>query len=114
VREVGNAGAYQIPTDIDAISEMRLDPNDWGHDPPVVARVEVESDLAHNLQHELGGRVVSRDAGHCVIEIDVRHYASFCDRVLAFATHARVLAPPVLVAAICDHLRAVATPTGAP
>ena len=104
--------SYEIPSDIDAVAEMRLDPNDWGHDPPVVARLRVDADLAHNVQHELGGRVVARATDTCEIELDVRHYQSFCDRVLAFGTHVRLLAPAELVTRLCDHLRAAAQSDG--
>lgn len=108
VEAVGDVGSYDIPADIDPIAEMRLDPNDWGYDPPVIAAVRVGQDHVHTFQHELGGRVISRDAEAFVIELEVRHYASFCDRLLAFSTHVRLLEPPELVTTFTDRLRAVA------
>ncbi len=107
---IGRAGppdSYAIPAEFDAVDEMRLDPNDWGNDPPVRARVRVAEDHIQNLQYELGGRVVDRKAGFAIVEIDVRHYAAFRDRLLGFREHAVVVDPPELVALVRDHLAAV-------
>ena len=86
---------------------MRLDPNDWGNDPPVIARVRVAADHVQNLQYELGGRVVERDDVSCVVELDVRHYSAFRDRLLGFRDHAVVIEPPALVTYVRDHLAAI-------
>jgi predicted DNA-binding transcriptional regulator YafY len=104
---VGEAGPYTVPADFDAVDALRLDPNDWGTDPLAVARVLVDDDHVHNFQYELGGRVVDRTAGAAVVEVDVRHYESFRERVLRFRDRAVVLEPPVLVALVRDHLRAI-------
>src|SRR5207244_540685 len=63
IASAGPADSYTIPAEFDAVDEMRLDPNDWGHDAAVIARVRVETDHIQNLQYELGGRVVERDNG---------------------------------------------------
>ncbi len=101
-------GSYELPDGFDAVDEMRLDPNDWGPDPLVAARVRVDKDHVHNFQHELGGRVTGRSDDACVVELDVRHYASFRERVLGFREHATVVAPPELVEFVRGHLAAVA------
>ncbi len=107
IEAAGPPGAYTIPPEFDAVDEMRLDPNDWGHDPLVTTRVRVEIDHVQNLQYELGGRVVARDGLHAVVELDVRHYQAFRDRLLGFREHAQVVAPPELVAYLRDHLAAI-------
>lgn len=103
----GTAAAYEIPPDFDAVEALRLDPNDWGRDPEVVARLRVDRDHAHTVQYELGGRVVERDAETVVVEVIVRHYESFRERVLRFSDRVHVLDPPELVTMVRDHLRAI-------
>ncbi|MDP9331864.1 MAG: WYL domain-containing protein [Actinomycetota bacterium] len=103
----GPPNSYTIPTEFDAVDEMRLDPNDWGHDSPVTARVRVAQDHIQNLQYELGGRVVDRTNGFGIVELEVRHYASFRDRLLGFREHAIVVDPPALVTFVRDHLAAI-------
>lgn len=108
----GPAGAYEIPDDFDAAEALRLDPNDWGRDPHVVARVRVAADHVPGFCHDFGGaRVVGQEGEDAIVEVDVRHYDAFRTRVLAFHTHARVLAPPHLVAHVRDHLAALADGT---
>ena len=104
IMSAGPPDSYTIPAEFDAVDEMRLDPNDWGHDPSVVARVRVAEDHIQNLQYELGGRVVARDDGFGIVELDVRHYAAFRDRLLGFREHVIVVDPPQLVAFVRDHL----------
>ena len=61
------------------------------------------------FRRELGGAVVTQETdGDAVVELDVRHYESFRNRLLAFRTNAVVLAPPELVAIVRDHLAALA------
>lgn len=103
----GDRDTYTIPSDFDAVEELRLDPNDWGQDPEVVARIRVDRDHVHTFQYELGGRVVERADDTVVVEVSIRHYESFRERVLRFGERARVLTPPVLVDIVRDHLRAV-------
>ncbi len=107
IENIGPAGAYSIPDAFVAVDEMRLDPNDWGHDPLVVARVRVERDHVQNLQYELGGHVVERDVDFAVVELDVRHYEAFRARLFGFREHARVVSPPEMVAFVLDHLAAI-------
>ncbi len=105
---VGPPGAYEIPPDFDAEAAFDLDPNAWGTDPLLTARVEVATDRVDGFLGELGGHAVGQTGDRSVVELDVRHYESFRNRLLAFGTHAVVVAPPVLVAVVRDHLAALA------
>jgi predicted DNA-binding transcriptional regulator YafY len=105
---VGPRDAYEIPGDFDVEAAFDLDPNTWGTDPLVRARVEVATDRVDAFLGELGGDVVDRSDGRTAVELDVRHYESFRNRLLSFGVHAAVVAPPVLVAAVRDHLAALA------
>ena len=101
-------GAYEVPDDFDVDAAFDLDPNVWGTDPLLRASVYVRGDHVLAFRRELGGTVVTQQAdGDAVLELDVRHYASFRNRLLAFRTNAVVLAPPELVAIVRDHLAAL-------
>ena len=67
------------------------------------------ADHVEAFRRELGGETVSRDADHAVVELDVRHYASTRNRLLAFRANAVVLEPPELVAFMREHLEQLAT-----
>jgi predicted DNA-binding transcriptional regulator YafY len=104
----GDAGAYEIPADFDLEAAFDLDPNTWGSDPPLQARVRVHADHAEAFRRELGGTVVAHDGDHVVVALEVRHYASTRNRLLAFRTNALVLAPPELVDVVRSHLATLA------
>ena len=104
----GEPGAYDIPSTFDPDRAFDLDPNVWGTDPLVRARVRVDIDNVDAFLRELGGEVVSRDAAHALVELDVRHYVSFRNRLLLFRGAAVVLEPPELVRVVRDHLLALA------
>jgi hypothetical protein len=111
---VGPVHAYDIPHDFDVDTAFDLDPNVWGEDPVLVARVRVGVDHVDAFRSELGGDVVDHDgAAGAVVELDVRHHQSFRDRLLAFRGSAVVLEPPELVAVVRDHLAALAGSGGA-
>jgi WYL domain len=74
----------------------------------VRACVEVDADRVDAFLGELGGDVVGRSGDRATVELDVRHYESFRNRLLAFGVHAVVIAPPVLVAGVRDHLATLA------
>jgi hypothetical protein len=101
-----------VPTDFDADTAFDLDPNSWGTDPLVRARVRVSRDHLDAFLAELGGTVVEpvpgSDASLAVVELDVREYTSFRTRLLAFRGQAVVLEPPELVDVVRDHVRALA------
>jgi hypothetical protein len=104
----GDAHAYEIPPDFDVDAAFDLDPNVWGQDPVLVARVRVGIDHTDAFRAELGGDVTETDGVDSIVELDVRHYESFRDRLLAFRGSAVVLEPPELVAVVRDHLTALA------
>jgi hypothetical protein len=107
IRPYGSPSAYGIPGDFDANREFDLDPNAWGTDPAVRARVRVGLDHVDAFLNELGGEVVDRDEQSAILELDVRHYISFRTRLLGFRGSAVVLSPPVLVDFVRDHLVAL-------
>ena len=107
VARVGPAGAYSVPDWFDPVLAFDFDPNAWGRDPRLRARVRVERDHLPAFLAELGGAVAEDSEGEPVVAFDVRHYESTRNRILAFRDHVRVLGPPELVAIMCDHLAAI-------
>ncbi len=105
---VGTAHTYEIPANFDIDAAFDLDPNVWGQDRALPARVRVGIDHVDAFRGELGGEVVESDGRTAIVELDVRHYQSFRDRLLAFRGSAVVLEPPALVAVVRDHLAALA------
>jgi len=105
---VGSEHAYEIPADFDVDAAFDLDPNAWGQDPVLVARVRVGVDHVDAFRSELGGDIADSDGRTAVVALDVRHYHSFRDRLLAFRGSAVVLEPAELVAVVRDHLAALA------
>ncbi|MBM3675193.1 MAG: WYL domain-containing protein [Actinobacteria bacterium] len=104
ITPVGASDAFAIPDGFDAAHEMRMDPNVWGRDPELRARVRVAREQLPPFVAELGGRVVGTDDDSATVELTVRDYMSFVIRVLGFGTGARVVAPPELVARERDWL----------
>jgi hypothetical protein len=84
-----------------------LDPNSWGHDPLLVARVEVDQDFGPSFISEFQGEVTSKSDEIWEVEFKVRHYQSTLVRLLAFREHARIVSPPPLQSLVQDHLFAV-------
>jgi predicted DNA-binding transcriptional regulator YafY len=103
-----DAGTFEIPVDFDVDAAFDLDPNVWGQDPVLAARVRVGIDHVDAFLSELGGEVAESDGRTAIVELDVRHYQSFRDRLLAFRGSAVVLEPPELVAVVREHLAALA------
>lgn len=108
VESWGAAGSYVIPESFDAEAAFDLDPNSWGHDPCRTTRVRVEADHVAAFIGEFGGIIVDRDESSATIELDVRHYESFRNRILAFRGRAIVVSPPDMAALTVDHLVAIA------
>jgi predicted DNA-binding transcriptional regulator YafY len=108
VRPAGDTQSFAVPDDFSPGDVLRLDPNDWGDDPPLVARVRVTRDRLGGFQRELGGQVVEESDDTAIVELTVRHYASFRVRVTAFDGDACLLGPPELVADVTAWLRAIA------
>lgn len=97
IASVGEPAAYEIPADFVAADELRMDPNEWGTDPPLTASVRVVRDQLPVFLGELAGTVVATDAETATVELVVRDYASFVIRLLGFGTGAVLLEPPELV-----------------
>ena len=49
-----DAGRYEIPPGFVADDTLVLDPNSWGHDPPLVARVRVDADWREEFVRQTG------------------------------------------------------------
>jgi hypothetical protein len=105
----GAGDAYVIPDEFDVERAFDLDPNTWGTDPCVRARFRVGIDHVGAFCRELGGEVVSTGSDHAIVELDVRHYPSTRNRLLAFRGNAVLLEPADLVTAVRDHLEQLAT-----
>jgi predicted DNA-binding transcriptional regulator YafY len=108
IESTGTPDSYEIPSDLDRDTLFDLDPNAWGDDPAVRAHVRVGIDHVETFLAELGGDVVERSTTDAVVALDVRHYVSFRNRLLAFRGSAVVIDPPVLVDEVRDHLAALA------
>lgn len=109
IGSAGDAGSFDPPAQFDAEHALLLDPNVWGQDPPVDARVGVEHDWGQAFLTEFrGSRVESTCDRGAVVCVTVRHYESFRDRLLAFGEHAVLLEPEVLVSQLRVWLEAAA------
>lgn len=98
---------YEIPNDIEPRDELRLDPNDWGHDPAVHATIDVHHEHVQRFRDDVGGRIVERGEDWVRVELLVRDYESFRDRVLRMGPYATVHGPPEMVALIREWLVAM-------
>jgi len=105
---IGEPDAFTIPDWFDVDKAFDFDPNSWGGDPPCDVTVRVASDHAGAFVDEFGGEITARDGAHATIELTVRHYESFRNRLFAFRGNAVVCAPPEMVAIVRDHLAAIA------
>jgi predicted DNA-binding transcriptional regulator YafY len=104
----GEPGSYEVPGDFDVVKAFDFDPNSWGGDAPLDARVRVELVHVDPFRAEFGGEEVKRNKEYARIELTVRHYESFVNRLLRFRGHAVVESPPELVATVREHLAATA------
>lgn len=104
----GVAGSYEVPSWFRADLAFDMDPNSWGRDHTLTARVRVANDHVDTFVHELGAEVTERHADHALVALTVRHYQWTRDRLLGFRGHAVPLDPPELVALVHDHLVAIA------
>jgi predicted DNA-binding transcriptional regulator YafY len=108
MERVGEPGSYEVPDWFDAVLAFDFDPNAWGRDARLRARVRVERDHLPAFLAELGGQIGDEVDGEPVVAFEVRHYESTRNRILFFRDHVQVLGPPALVALIRDHLIALA------
>ncbi len=109
-----DAAPFDVLPWFDSDLAFELDPNAWGRDQLVRAQVAVDRDFRNAVVEEFGATVqeAALDGARDIVAFDVRHYESTRNRLLAFREHVRVLAPPVLVALMRDHLVAVAGSDG--
>jgi predicted DNA-binding transcriptional regulator YafY len=116
--EVGAAGGFEPPADVDPGAFLRADPLTYGEDQPRLARVLVDEPRADWVVEQLGEEVVTerRDDGSVVVELSVVNREAFRTFVLGLLEHAEVLGPEELRADLVEWLDAVAaTPApGAP
>jgi predicted DNA-binding transcriptional regulator YafY len=108
VAPTGPAGAFVIPDDLDPEAQLELDPNTWGTDDPLLAKVWVDHDHAPQLLAEFAGDVAEDGPDGTVVAIEVRDYESFIIRLLGFGTAVRLIDPPELVARLRGWLVAQA------
>lgn len=104
----GEAGSFTVADWFDVDRAFDFDPNSWGHDPVLDARLRVATDHATAFVDEFGGDVVARDAEHVWVALAVRHYESFRNRLFGFRGNAVVEEPTELVDLVRAHLTAVA------
>ena len=102
VTPVGDTDAYTIPGDLDAEAELRMDPNVWGDDPRLTARVRIDRRQAPRFLGEFIAEVVAEDRDAVELNVEVRDYESFVIRVLGFGRAVRLLDPPELVSMLRD------------
>lgn len=105
---VGAPGTFTVPDWFDAVLAFDFDPNAWGRDPRLRARVRVERDHLPAFLADFGGEVVDEVDGEPVVAFEVRHHESTRNRLLFFRDHVRVLAPAELVTIMREHLAALA------
>ena len=102
--EVLELETFEGPGVIDGQQELRLDPNDWGSDTPIIASVEVDIDHADRFESDLRCQRLATHGSHVTFEIEVRNYEYFRDRIIRMGTHAIVRSPETMVDLVRDWL----------
>jgi proteasome accessory factor B len=107
--EVGNAGAFDPPPDVDPAAFVRDDPLTFGEDQPIDARVLVDPSRAGWVVEQLGDEaVVARHAdGSVEVTLPVVNRVAFRSWVLDLLEHAEVLGPDELRADLVAWLEAI-------
>lgn len=108
ITPAGDPGSFTVPDWFRADLAFDMDPNSWGHDPVLHARVRVGLDHLPAFLRDVGGVVNGRTNDHTDVALTVRHYQWTRDRILGFRGHAVPLEPPELVGLVRDHLAAIA------
>jgi len=104
----GEPESFTVPDWFDVDKAFDFDPNSWGKDAPLDARVRVGPDHAAAFLQEFGGEIVTRTPDAVIVGLPVRHYESFRNRLFQLRANAVVIEPPELVALVRAHLQAVA------
>jgi proteasome accessory factor B len=98
---------FHIKPGFDAVLAFDFDPNAWGRDPRLRARVRVDRDHVPAFLDDLGGELDGVSDGEPVVAFDVRHYEATRTRLLFYRDHTRVLDPPELVAILRQVMAAL-------
>ena len=108
--DVGPAGAFEPPPDVDPAAFVRDDPLTYGEDRPVDARVLVDPSRGGWVVEQLGDEaVVARhDDGSVEVTLPVVNRAAFRSWVLDLLDHAEVLGPDALRDDLVAWLDAIA------
>ena len=108
IAAVGPVMSYEIPDWFRADLAFDMDPNSWGRDPVLEARIRVDADHAPAFSRDVGGQVVETEDAPTVVALTVRHHQWTRDRLLAYRGHVRVLEPAELIRLLREHLAAIA------
>jgi predicted DNA-binding transcriptional regulator YafY len=110
--EVGEAGAFEPPPDVDPGAYLRADPLTYGEDQPRTARVLVDEPRADWVVEQLGEEAVTehRADGSVVVELSVVNREAFRTFVLGLLEFAEVLEPEELRSDVVAWLEAIAAP----
>jgi proteasome accessory factor B len=108
--EVGPAGAFEPPPDVDPGAFLRADPLTYGEDQPRTARVLVDEPRADWVVEQLGEEAVTehRADGSVVVELSVVNREAFRTFVLGLLEFAEVLEPEELRADVVAWLESIA------
>ena len=101
---VGASGAFAPPADLDPETELRMDPNAWGSDPPVMAQVWVARGHEPRFLGEFTAAIEATDSDGTTVSVEVRNYDSFIIRILGFGVGVRLIGPPELVVRLREWL----------
>ncbi len=96
IAAVGDPNAFDVPPGAELEAALTMDPNRWGTDPPVMARVRVAHDSVPAFLAEFSGTVEQQEASSATITVEVRDYESFVIRILGFGAGADLLGPTEL------------------
>jgi predicted DNA-binding transcriptional regulator YafY len=107
--DVGPAGAFDPPPDVDPAAFVRDDPLTFGEDRPIDARVLVDPSRAGWVVEQLGEEAVVARHGDGSVEVTlpVVNRAAFRSWVLDLLEHAEVLGPDELRADLVAWLDAI-------
>ncbi|MDO8362275.1 MAG: WYL domain-containing protein [Actinomycetota bacterium] len=106
---VGEPGAFQRPTGFDPRSVFPADPKLLGDEPSARAEVLVDQPRAGGVVRELGDAAVleRRGDGGVVVEVPCANLDAFRSWLFGLGTHAEVLGPPEVRAAVVEWLGAL-------
>ena len=107
--DVGEPGEFVRPSGFDPRAAFPSDPKELG-DGAATARVLVDAARARFVVDEVGAAAVAARRADGAVELDIAcaNLDAFRSWLLGLGTHAEVLGPPEVRAAIVDWLRAMA------